>query len=141
MNTFKHKVKKKKNKISMYTIGNFSLSSTHFNHGVILRTEIQLVLYFLVFNTTVFYYCFFGTTSFMSSQSFSQLIPVNLQYNGIKITNQCSDVNCVKSICIGGLPGSYYAQGKSSKHGQFPHSGQVLCFISLNLFLYLHLER
>ena len=35
MNTFKDKVKKKKNKISMYTIGNFSPSSTHFNHGVI----------------------------------------------------------------------------------------------------------
>ena len=28
----------------------------------------------------------------MSSQSFSQLITVNLQYNGIKITKQCSDV-------------------------------------------------
>ena len=33
-----------------------------------------------------------GTTSFMSSQSFSQLITVSLQYNGIKITKQCSDV-------------------------------------------------
>ena len=38
----------------------------------------------------------------MSSQSFSQLITVNLQYNGIKITKQCSDVNCVKSIRIRG---------------------------------------
>ena len=27
-----------------------------------------------------------GTTSFMSSHSFSQLITVNLQYNNIKIT-------------------------------------------------------
>ena len=33
-----------------------------------------------------------GTNSFMSSQSFSQLITINLQYNGIKITKQCSDV-------------------------------------------------
>ena len=31
-----------------------------------------------------------------------QLITVNLQYNGIKITKQCSDVNCVKSVCIRG---------------------------------------
>ena len=31
----------------------------------------------------------------MSSQSFSQLITVNLQYNGIKITKQCSDINCL----------------------------------------------
>ena len=41
----------------------------------------------------------------MSSQSFSQLITVNLQYNGIEITKQCSDVNCVKSICIQGWSG------------------------------------
>ena len=45
----------------------------------------------------------------MSSQSFSQLITVNLQYNGIKITKQCSDVNCVKSVCIRSWPGPYYA--------------------------------
>ena len=44
----------------------------------------------------------------MSSQSFSQLITVNLQYNGIKITKQCSDVNCVKSVCIRRWPGPYY---------------------------------
>ena len=31
----------------------------------------------------------------MSSQSLSQLITVNLQYNGIKITKQCSDVSCI----------------------------------------------
>ena len=30
-------------------------------------------------------------TSFMSSQSFSQLLTINLQYNGIKITKQCSE--------------------------------------------------
>ena len=35
----------------------------------------------------------------------SQLITDNLQYNGIKITKQCSDVNCVKSIRIQGCPG------------------------------------
>ena len=34
---------------------------------------------------------------------------VNLQYNGIKITKPCSDVNCVKSVCIRSLPGPYYA--------------------------------
>ena len=51
-----------------------------------------------------------GTTSFMSSQSFRQLITVNLQYSGIKITRQqCSDVNCVKSVRIRGWSGSYYA--------------------------------
>ena len=40
--------------------------------------------------------------SFMSTQSFSQLITVNLLYNDIKITKQCSDVNCVKSVRIRG---------------------------------------
>ena len=50
-----------------------------------------------------------GTTSFMSSQSFCQLITVNLQYNGIKITKQCSDVNCMESVCIRSWPGPYYA--------------------------------
>ena len=38
----------------------------------------------------------------MSSQSFSQFITLNLQDNGIKITKQCSDVNCVKSVRIQG---------------------------------------
>ena len=51
-------------------------------------------------------YSFHG---FMSSQSFSQLIAVNLHYNGIKITKQYSDVNCVKSVYIRGWPGPYYA--------------------------------
>ena len=37
----------------------------------------------------------------MSSQSFSQLIAVNLKYNGIKIPKQCSDVNCVKVFAFG----------------------------------------
>ena len=41
----------------------------------------------------------------MSSQSFRQLITVNLQYYGIKITKQCSDVNFVKSIRIRGWCG------------------------------------
>ena len=36
----------------------------------------------------------------MSSQSFSQLKTLNLQYNGIKITRRCSDVNCLKGVCI-----------------------------------------
>ena len=45
----------------------------------------------------------------MSSQSFSQLITVNLHYNGIKITMQCSDVNCVKSIRIRGWSGPHFA--------------------------------
>ena len=47
----------------------------------------------------------------MSSQSFSQLITANLQYNGItnKITKQCSDVNYVKSVRIRGWSGPYYA--------------------------------
>ena len=45
----------------------------------------------------------------MSSQSFSQLITANLQYNGIKITKQCSDVNYVKSVCIRGWSGPYYS--------------------------------
>ena len=49
------------------------------------------------------------TTSFMSSQSFSQLLTVNLQYSGIKIMMQCSDVNCMKSVCIRGWSGPYYA--------------------------------
>ena len=48
-----------------------------------------------------------GTTSFMSSQSFSQLITVNLKYNGIKRTKQCSDVNCVKSVGIQGILSEY----------------------------------
>ena len=99
----------------------------------------------------------------MSSQSFSHLITVNLQYNGIKITKQCFDVNCVKSVYVPGWSGPYFATfplnmgtysvslhiqskcgkkfapGKSSEHGHFSHSGQVLWFISLNLFLCLHL--
>ena len=45
----------------------------------------------------------------MSSKSFSQIITVNLQYHDIKITKQCSDVNCVKIVGIWGLSGSYYA--------------------------------
>ena len=45
----------------------------------------------------------------MSSQSFSQLITVNLEYSGIKITKQCSDINCVKSICIRGWSGPHCA--------------------------------
>ena len=74
----------------------------------------------------------------MSSQSFSQLITVNLQYNDIKITKQCSDVNCVKSVCIRGWSGPHYvtfAPEKSSEHRHFSHSGQVLWFISANLRL------
>ena len=43
------------------------------------------------------------------SKSFSQIITVNLQYHDIKITKQCSDVNCVKIVRIWGLSGSYYA--------------------------------
>ena len=39
----------------------------------------------------------------MSSQSFSQLVTVNLKYNGIKIKKQCFDVNYVKIIRIRGL--------------------------------------
>ena len=97
----------------------------------------------------------------MSSQLFSQFITVNLQYNGIKITKQCSEVNCVKSLHIRGWSDLYYATfsvntgaysvslhtqskyrrefepEKSSKHGHFPHSSQVLWFINLNLFLCL----
>ena len=102
-----------------------------------------------------------GTTTFISSQSFSQLLTVNLQYSGIKKTNQCSDVNFVESVCILGWFGPYYATfwvntrtyslslhiqsksrkkfapEKSSGHGHFP---QVLQFISLTLFLCLHLQ-
>ena len=44
----------------------------------------------------------------MSSQSFSQLLTVNLQYSGIKIMKQCSDVNCVKHVPIRGWSGPYY---------------------------------
>ena len=47
--------------------------------------------------------------NFMFSQSLSQLITVNLQYNGIKLKKQSSDVNCVKSVCIWSWPGPYYA--------------------------------
>ena len=43
-----------------------------------------------------------GTTSFMSSQSFGQSVTVNLQYYGIKIMWQCSDVHCLKNVCIWG---------------------------------------
>ena len=99
-----------------------------------------------------------GATSFMSSQSFSQLKTVHLQYNSIKITKQCYDV-IVKSVCIRGSSCLYYATfwmnmgtysvsldiqskcgkkfapEKSSEHGHFPHSRQVLWFIRLNLFL------
>ena len=45
----------------------------------------------------------------MSSQSFSQLITVNLQCNGIKIKKQCSDVNCLKSVRIRGWSCPHYA--------------------------------
>ena len=53
--------------------------------------------------------CVSWNYSFMSSQSFSQLITINLQYNGIEITKQCFDVNCVKSIRIRDWSGSNYA--------------------------------
>ena len=90
-----------------------------------------------------------GTTTFISSQSFSQLLTVNLQYSGIKKTNQCSDVNFVESVCILGWFGPYYATfwvntrtyslslhiqsksrkkfapEKSSGHGHFPQSFAV----------------
>ena len=101
-----------------------------------------------------------GTTSFMSSQSFSRLITVNLNlhFNGIKIVKQCSDIDFVKSVLIWGWSGPYYGTfwvnmgtysvslhihsncrkkvppGKCSEHGHFPHSSQVLWFIILNLF-------
>ena len=48
-------------------------------------------------------------TSFMSSQSLNQLITVNLEYNCIKITKQCSDANYVKSVRNRGWSGPYYA--------------------------------
>ena len=38
------------------------------------------------------------SNGFMSSQTLSQLVTANLQYNGIKIPKQCSDINCVKLI-------------------------------------------
>ena len=34
----------------------------------------------------------------MSSQAFSQLITLNLQYNGNKTMKQCPDVHCVESV-------------------------------------------
>ena len=49
------------------------------------------------------------TSSFVSSESFSQLVTVKLQYSGIKITKQCSDVNCMRSIRIRGYSGPHYA--------------------------------
>ena len=49
-----------------------------------------------------------GTTSFMSSQSYCELVIVNLQCNGIQITKQWSDVNCVISIPIWSWSGPYY---------------------------------
>ena len=102
----------------------------------------------------------------MSSQSFSQLITVNVQYSGIKTTKQCSDVNCLKNILIRDWSVPYYSTfwvrtgtgtysvslhiksnlgkkfelGKNSEHGHFLRSGQVLWFISLNLILCLHLK-
>ena len=39
----------------------------------------------------------------------SQLITDNLQYNGIKITKQYSELNCVESIRFLGWSGPYYA--------------------------------
>ena len=44
----------------------------------------------------------------LSSQSSSQFITVNLQYDGSKMTKQCSDANCVKIICIRGWSGPHY---------------------------------
>ena len=106
----------------------------------------------------------FYTSSFMSSRSFSQLTTANLQYNGIKTTKQYPDLNCVKSVRIRGWSGSYYATfwvntgtysvslhveskcgkkfapEKSSEHAHFPQSDQVLWLISLNLYLWPHLE-
>ena len=98
----------------------------------------------------------------MSSQSSGQLITVKLQYNGIKIKKQCSDVSYVESVHIRGLSGPHhmlseygdlllslhsqfkcgkkFAPEKNSEHGCFPHSCKILWFISLNLFLCLHLE-
>ena len=49
-----------------------------------------------------------GAISFMSSQSCSQLITVNLQYNSIKITEQCSGINCMNSIRIQGWSDPHY---------------------------------
>ena len=38
----------------MYTMDKLPPSSSHFNHGTIMRTGILLVLYFRVSNTSVF---------------------------------------------------------------------------------------
>ena len=57
----------------------------------------------------MYLYSGINKTKLMSSQSFSQLITVTLHYNRIKITKQCSDVNCVKSVCIRGWSGPCYA--------------------------------
>ena len=98
----------------------------------------------------------------MSSQSFSQLTTVNLQYNDIIITKrrqlrekyshlvlvwpalrqiltEYEDLLC--QVCIfSPNAGKKFAPEKTSQQEHFPHSGQVLWFISLNLFLCLHLE-
>ena len=49
-----------------------------------------------------------GAISFMFSQSCSQLITVNLQYDSIKITEQCSGINCMNSIRIQGWSDPHY---------------------------------
>ena len=59
----------------------------------------------------------------MSSPPFSELIAVNLQYSGIKITKQCYDVNCVIDLAhvtpysewIRGLTLSLHIQSKCRK--------------------------
>ena len=84
----------------------------------------------------------------MSSQSFSQLTTVNLQYNGIiiakrrqlrekyshlvlvwptlrQILTEYEDLLSQVSIFSPNV-GKKFAPEKTSQHGHFPHSGQVL---------------
>ena len=70
----------------------------------------------------------------MSSQAFSQLITVSLQYNGIKIRKQSSDFKCVKNF-RGYFRGYYLIQGWFSPYyttfwlntGTYPVSLHIQC--------------
>ena len=65
---------------------------------IYINIYIYIHIYTYVYTTTVLMKQSNVSNGFMSSQTLSQLVTANLQYNGIKIPKQCSDINCVKLI-------------------------------------------
>ena len=61
----------------IYIYINFKAINNVLDAKMVLKTHLLIKIFRLLYRSFV---------SFMSSQSFSQLVALNLQYNGIKIT-------------------------------------------------------